>query len=85
MANVVSPLKIPAPILYAAEREAPLEGITVEEWIDRNFIYDPNAEAKSEAFWLERLARTRHISTSSLKLILDRVPNALPMPGDKLE
>ena len=82
MADTVNAVEIPEPILYAARREAPLEGITPEEWIERNFVFNPNAEQEHEAFWREWNARHPKPATGTLRDLLAQLPNRPSESGD---
>jgi len=73
---------IPENIMRAARTQAALEGISPEEWVNLNFVYNPNAEAEAEEYRRKFLAKT--IVPGALQAALDKVPNCPPDPGDEL-
>jgi hypothetical protein len=78
----VSTVDLPESIVRAAEVQAKLQGVSLEEWISRAVAQHLDSIEGAREFFIRR---ANGASAESLRSIMDKVPDRPPDPGDELE
>lgn len=82
MSKGTYPLKLPASIKRAAERLAKEDGVSLNQWISVAVAQKISAVETAADFFRRRAGTAK---VEDLKAILDRAPDASPMPGDEID
>jgi hypothetical protein len=81
MAAATSSVMLPESVVRAAEVQARLRGISLEEWVSRAVADRLDTDEGAREFFRRRAAGA---SGDALGHVLDAVPNRPPDPGDEL-
>jgi hypothetical protein len=81
MATATSPVMLPESIVRAAEVQARLRGVSLEEWVSRAVAEHLDTTEGAREFFRRRAAGA---TGDALGRALDAVPSRPPDPGDEL-
>jgi hypothetical protein len=81
MATATSPVMLPESIVRAAEVQARLRGVSLEEWVSRAVAERLDTTDGAREFFRQRAAGA---TGAALGRALDAVPSRSPDPGDEL-
>jgi hypothetical protein len=81
MATATSSVTLPESIVRAAEVQARLRGVSLEEWVSRAVAERLDTDEGAREFFRRRAAGA---SPGALGRALDAVPDNPPDPGDEL-
>ena len=81
MATATTAVLLPESVVRAAEVQARIRGISVEEWVSRAVAERLDTAEGAQEFFRRRAAGA---TGQGLQRILDAAPDVPPMPGDEL-
>lgn len=81
MEQMTSSVMLPDSIVRAAEVQARLRGVSLEEWVSRAVAERLDTDEGAREFFRRRAAGT---TGDALRRALDAVPDNPPDPGDEL-
>ena len=80
MATADSPVMLPEHVLRAAEVQARLHGVTVDQWVSRAVVERLDTDEGAREYFRRRAAGA---TGEALRAALDAVPDNPPEPGDE--
>ncbi len=81
MASVNAPVLLPEHVLRAAEVQARLRGVSLDQWVSRAVVKRLDTDEGAREFFRRRAAGA---TGEGLRAALDAVPDNPPDPGDEL-
>jgi hypothetical protein len=81
MAASTASVSLPEPIVRAAEVQAQLNGVSLEEWVTRALTEHLDTTGGAQEYFRRRAVGA---SGDALRRALNAVPNRPPDPGDEL-
>ncbi len=81
MATADSPVMLPEHVIRAAEVQARLRGVSLDEWVSRAVVERLDTDEGAREYFRRRAAGS---TGGTLRAALDAVPDNPPGPGDDL-